>query len=218
MRPCCEQRAPLPGAVEGEHVVAAGERRRAVPEIELLDGPVVAAGQQRRRSRARVAVDAEEVAGQRRLPERDLEDLGRRLHERGGPAERLGLAGVARHQAWVEGHAHEHDAGGPEVGARPQVGEAGRLAPAVPLGLLGEGRDGLGGPQPLVVPAVEVGALHPAGGRQALADVRPAVGRGPHRAQELRVEEVVLEGQVGHDRAYPPGARPHTCRRNARSW
>ena len=63
---------------------------------------------------------------------------------------------------------------------------------------VGQVHDSLTQRGPLLVPGVEVGRVDQAGGRQALPDVRTAVRRGAEDAQELAVEQVVIDGDAIH--------------------
>ena len=192
-----EQGRALTGTVEGEHVVAARERGCAVVEVQLLGGAVVAAGEDDGCARGRVVARPEEVAGQRRVLERDLEDLRRPRHQPSRAAERSRLPGVARHLPLVGRRTHEHGAGRAVVGACAQVCEARGLALPRLFRSLAERGDPIGQLEPGGEPAAEVALVDPGGGGQAFADVGAAVGSDPparrswaSRSSSLRARRV----------------------------
>ena len=147
---------------------------------------------------AGVVARPEEVAGQRRVLERDLEDLRRPRHQPSRAAERPRLPGVARHLPLVGRRTHQHGAGGAVVGARAQVCEARGLALTRLFRSLAERSDPIGQLEPGGEPAAEVALVDPGGGGQAFAHVGAAVGSRPDRSQELGIEELVLEGKTRH--------------------
>ncbi|HTT27913.1 MAG TPA: hypothetical protein VMG37_05860 [Solirubrobacteraceae bacterium] len=130
-----DERTALAGAVERQHVVAARERRRAVCQVQLLNGAVVAAGEDDRRAGVRVGCCPEEVARQRHLFIRDLEDLWRAVHQRAGTAEHLSLFGVGVLQVRVQRRAQQQDSGGAVIRGGAEVREPGRFPVAGGLGL-----------------------------------------------------------------------------------
>ncbi|MGO9794433.1 MAG: hypothetical protein ACLP8S_34390 [Solirubrobacteraceae bacterium] len=77
--------AALAGTIEGEHVVAARQRRGTVEEVQLLRRSVVAPSEDDRRPGTIILAGTEEVPreGEVSIRRWDFDDLGRRLHQCG---------------------------------------------------------------------------------------------------------------------------------------
>ena len=179
----------LPGSVEGEDVVAAGQRGRTVREVQLLRAPVVSVGQDQGRSGHRRTRRPEEVAGQGSVQVRDLDDLGRRFEQRHTAAEAFDLASVGLHQSRVERDAHREQTRGPEVVRSPEEAAAGTLPVAGRQARLRLPLHRGGGGGPLPIPGLQPGSGDATHRRQAFAGVGGSVRGIADRAHELRLEE-----------------------------
>jgi hypothetical protein len=160
-----QQRSSLPRTVEREHVVAAGQRRPSVEEIQLLRRPVVTPDQHHGRPRPFVAIDAEVVARQRRALPGNGQDLRRLGEQRGAPAEHLGLADVGDPQPLVKRRSHEHHPGGAEVVRGPEKGTSRGFKPASGQLRLAQRAHPLRRRCPRVMPARQVRPVNPGRGR-----------------------------------------------------
>ena len=141
----------LAGTLEGEDVVPAGERRRGVEEVELLDAAVVAGGQDDGGAPRTVVGRTEEVSGQRSALVGDVEDLGGQVEQRGAAPEALDLTTVRFDQARRHGRLGKEQAGGAEVVRGAEVGAARARPVAGLLARAGRSMGALRGPKPLVV-------------------------------------------------------------------
>ncbi len=203
----------LPGAVEGQDVVAAFLSADGAEEVQLFGSTVepVVHHQRRLRTLSRRPI---EVAVQHGvliwdLHGSDTRDVGDGITEAGDTA----LVGVV--DARVVRIAMQEELGRPVVGGSPQqpVPRADRVACA------GFHLQTVGGGQPGVVPAVVVAGGDLGGGCDDLTDVRATVDGQAEIAQGLEPElPIVLEHQLLHCVSLSTRARKVRGGRPVRRW
>jgi hypothetical protein len=183
-----EERGALPGAVEGESVVAAGEGRRPALDPHRRDRPVAAVVQDDRRPGLVGRPRPQEVARQRRLLVGDLDPLERRIRELGEAVEAAPVRHPDREEpcALVSGVDDVERVGVVRRGA--QVRAAGTRPVSGGGAVLGDAADAVRGPLPLLEPRVGIALADPARRRPCFPGVGGLVGAGAERELHRELE------------------------------